>query len=401
VALLKDPAGVMIGMVAVNRDLTHIKLAARVAEISEQKFRTIFEQTPDVVAVVNSSEWVVQSINAAVEQQLGYAPETLIGKPFSTLFPPDAGSPDLLLERTTTYGAVFADQPFMRRDGTLCDMDLTATMIPWDDNQAVLVTLRDVSERKRLERELLKAELERVSLEKDREVLELKEAFIATVSHDFRSPLASISMATEMLTEYRDRLTPERTLDHLGSIRQQASYMLRLLDDVLYFNKTKAGKLDFEPSTIDLVSYGQVLFEQLRQEASPAHSFVYNAAGELREAYMDEKILQRVLSNLIGNAIKYSPEGGEIRFQITREDDDVLFEISDQGIGIPPEDQAKIFEPFSRARNARKIKGTGLGMAIVYDNIKLHGGDVWLRSAEGQGTTFTVRLPYRVNAPKV
>ncbi len=108
---------------------------------------------------------------------------------------------------------------------------------------------------------------------------------------------------------------------------------------------------------------------------------------------LDEKILRHILINLLSNAIKYSPGGGEIRLQLSRSEGEVTLRISDQGIGIPVEDQARIFEVFHRASNAESFAGTGLGLAIVKSNVEAHGGTIMFDSNQGQGTVFTVRLP--------
>ncbi len=108
---------------------------------------------------------------------------------------------------------------------------------------------------------------------------------------------------------------------------------------------------------------------------------------------MDPHILRRILVNLLSNAIKYSPQGGEVRLSLSRVDDEVRFEVSDQGMGIPAKDQPHIFDAFHRAENTRNVEGTGLGMAIVYENVMMHGGRIDLWSKEGEGTRITVHLP--------
>jgi signal transduction histidine kinase len=114
----------------------------------------------------------------------------------------------------------------------------------------------------------------------------------------------------------------------------------------------------------------------------------------MKDMRADEKLLRRILTNLLSNAIKYSPDGGTIGMDVRREGEQVVFEVSDEGIGIPLDAQTHLFEPFHRARNAEHIQGTGLGMAIVFESIRLHNGTIAFQSEEDQGSTFTVRLPY-------
>jgi signal transduction histidine kinase len=283
-----------------------------------------------------------------------------------------------------------------RRDGEELRVSSSVSFITNanGDLDGVVSVNRDVTEFARLQHELLKAEMDRIAVDQERELINLKEQFIATISHDFRTPLAVIVTSTEILDRYQDRLSAERKQEHLERIRDQAQYMTALLNDVLAFDKARAGKVDFNPTQFDLGDFCQSLFEQLQTGAKPEHSFIFSTDGELNEALMDERILQRVFTNLLSNAIKYSPDGGEIKFDIRRDGKEVEFQISDQGIGIPESDLQRIFEPFQRARNTQEFQGTGLGMAIVREHITFHGGQISVQSIENEGTTVTVRLPY-------
>jgi signal transduction histidine kinase len=135
------------------------------------------------------------------------------------------------------------------------------------------------------------------------------------------------------------------------------------------------------------------VFEQIQSTDTVGHGFVFSAEGDFTNLSLDEKILRRILINLLSNAIKYSPSGGQIRMQLSINEREVTLRISDQGIGIPAEDQARIFEAFHRASNARSFAGTGLGLAIVKSNVEAHGGTVVFESSQGKGTAFIVRLP--------
>ena len=274
-------------------------------------------------------------------------------------------------------------------------MDLTATIIPMNNDRAILINLRDVSERKQLEEEVFAAKLREKEMEKERELLKLKENFITTVSHDFRTPLSVIMSSNDILERYHERLTTQRRMEQLHTIREQVSYMNELLDDVLVLGKTRADKIDFNPHLFDIEAACQSVFEQVQPPDDDKHSFVFERRGNLDDVTLDEKLMRRILFNLLSNAIKYSPDGGEIRFDLVRDGDEVVFQIQDHGIGIPEKDQARMYEPFHRAANSQDVMGTGLGLAIVYETVQVHGGTISFVSNEGKGTTFTVRLPYR------
>jgi signal transduction histidine kinase len=251
----------------------------------------------------------------------------------------------------------------------------------------------DITEQKRMQQELLEAVRLRVAFEKERELVELKERFISVASHDLRTPLAVIVSSTDILQRYQDRLTVERQQEHFRKIQHQANGMTEMLQDILTLSKAQAGKQDFNPAPMDVENFCRQLFDQIVLTSDTAHDFVFKLRSPVGDAMIDEKLLQHILLNLLTNAVKYSPEEGEVRFEVWQEDRFVHFQISDQGIGIPQDEQAHLFEPFHRAKNVGDISGTGLGMAIAKENVNRHGGTIECHSEIGVGTTFTVTLP--------
>jgi signal transduction histidine kinase len=173
--------------------------------------------------------------------------------------------------------------------------------------------------------------------------------------------------------------------------------MVHLLDDVLTVGKAQAGKMQFKPAPMDVKAFSKAVLEQLRLTDADRHCFTFIANGNLTNVLLDEELLRQILVNLLSNAIKYSPVGSEVCFEILREPDDILFLVKDHGLGIPKADQAHLFEAFHRAKNVAQIQGTGLGLTIVKANVETHGGSMSFDSQENLGTTFTVRLPARVN----
>ncbi len=360
---------------------------------SQAQFKTLFDETADVILVVEHQSGTILKINPAVHKILNYQPAALIGSKLSVL-----ASENLDLEKlrreTDLHGSVFISQEFARANGTPCAMDMTALLIPWEESSALLITLRDMTERKRMEEALFQARLARIEMEKERELLKLKEQFVTMVSHDFRTPLAVIMSSNDILERYHERLTVQRRFEQLQRIREQVVYMTELLDDVLLLGTARADRIEFNPLPLNMESVCLSVFEQVQTLATERHHFIFQSAGNLANATLDEKLLRRMLSNLLSNAIKYSPDGGEIRLELSRKNGTVIICVSDQGIGIPQKAQARLFEPFQRAANASKISGTGLGLAIVYETVRVHGGDIRVESEEGAGTSFIITLPY-------
>ena len=249
-------------------------------------------------------------------------------------------------------------------------------------------TLEDITERKQAELEIARA------LEKEKELSDLKSRFITTTSHEFRTPLSIISSSSEILEHYAGKLDEAKKIKHLQRIQSAVQYMTQLLEDVLLINRAEVEKLEFNPVRLDVVKFCRELVEEveLGVKIHPAIA-LQNDCPELFMANIDEKLLRQILNNLLSNAIKYSPPSSTINFRLACENERVIFQIRDQGIGIPPEDQARLFESFHRAKNVGNVPGTGLGLAIIKKCVELHQGQIAVESELGVGTTFTVTLP--------
>ncbi len=194
--------------------------------------------------------------------------------------------------------------------------------------------------------------------------------------------------------------------------------MTKLLNDVLIIGKADAGKLDFNPAPLELENFCFNLLEELQLNDTNQHQLVFTIDEQgSRESgvsnrkvgdsllptphsplptklpCLDEKLLRQILENLLSNAIKYSPSGNTIKFTLSRFPNRVVFQIQDQGMGIPREDQEQLFDTFHRASNVGTISGTGLGLAIVKRCVDIHQGQIAMESEVGVGTTFTVTLP--------
>ncbi|MBZ0290590.1 MAG: PAS domain-containing sensor histidine kinase [Anaerolineae bacterium] len=361
---------------------------------TQAQFKAIFDEALDVILLVDGRDSTILKVNHVVRRVLGYEPDALISSPFSIFFPPKAEENQKnLAMKLRSEGHAFLSQEFIRADGTTCMMDLTAAVIPWETDRAVLVTLRDVTERKALQEELLRSERLRVEMEKERELTQLKEDFITMVSHDFRTPLAVILTSYELLERYRDRLTEDGRDEQLRKIRDQVYYMTDLLDDVLVLGQARSRKLKFNPTPLNLRALCQSTLDEVQSTGGDKHRFYFEADGLFDEVSLDEKLIHRILANLLANAVKYSPKGGAVRLQIRRESHEIVLCVADEGIGIPEKDRARLFEPFHRGGNTSGIKGTGLGLAIVYESVRLHGGSISVDSHEGKGSIFIVRLP--------
>ncbi|WP_375506843.1 ATP-binding protein [uncultured Nostoc sp.] len=231
------------------------------------------------------------------------------------------------------------------------------------------------------------------SLTKEKQLNAFKSQIIATVSHEYRTPLTSILAAASTLVKHSQQLDESKQERFLGIIEQKARYMSKLVDNMLLVNQFELEKPKFKPILLDLLQFFSDLIEQERETAGDRHELIFQITGNNQDFWGDRGLLQQIFTNLISNAIKYSPDGGTVEFHLIGKESQVIFYIKDQGIGIPIADQENLFQSFSRGSNVDTIPGTGLGLAIAKACVELHGGDINLSSQVGQGTKVTVSLP--------
>ncbi|MGK7875029.1 MAG: response regulator [Xenococcaceae cyanobacterium] len=255
-------------------------------------------------------------------------------------------------------------------------------------SEEVLARVENQLRLKRAEEELKRA------LEKEKELNELKSRFISMVSHDFRNPLTSINIAVKLLQDYGQTISEKEKLEYLELILSSSNSMLQLLEDLLVIGRADAGKLESNPTSVNLVSLCQLLVKQMRFSDEELHPIVFSYQGEKDfQVTVDRNALQSILTNLLSNALKYSPEGTEVKFELSVSTAEAVFRVQDRGIGIPPEDLPHLFESFHRAKNVGNVKGTGLGLAIAQRYAELLNTQISVNSKVGFGTTFTVTLP--------
>jgi signal transduction histidine kinase len=236
------------------------------------------------------------------------------------------------------------------------------------------------------------AELEH-ALVQQTELARLKSDFVSLVSHEFRTPLGVIMSATEVLQRYFERLPSEKRARHLEMIFRSTRNLAALIEEVLLLSRVEEGRMQFTPVPVDLEKLCRALVDEVRSATEAVCPVNFKAATSLAGAVSDETVLRHIISNLLTNACKYSDPGSAVEFTAGRYNDDVVFTIRDRGIGISPEDQARLFTSFSRGQNVGTRPGSGLGLVIVERCVQLHGGKLQLDSAVGRGTTVTVTLP--------
>ncbi|MBD2196541.1 MULTISPECIES: hybrid sensor histidine kinase/response regulator [Calothrix] len=236
----------------------------------------------------------------------------------------------------------------------------------------------------------------RQALKKEKQLNELKSQFVSIVSHEFRNPLSSLLLTLELL-EQPDILTPEKRQAHIERGKITIKHMAQLITDVLVLGQVEQEQFHCQPTPLNIYHFCSYLVEDLQSRSPTQERLVFTVSGCDTTANLfyelDASLLQHILTNLLENALKYSPEASKVTFTLHCEPDCIEFQIHDQGIGLTEQDQAKLFTPFHRGVNVNKIPGTGLGLSITKKCVDAHGGQISVNSTVGVGTTFTVIIP--------
>ncbi len=278
------------------------------------------------------------------------------------------------------------EKEFIRKDGSRVSILIGAVLLDGSQTDCVGFVL-DISDRKQADAEIRKA------LEQEKKLGELKSRFVSMVSHEFRNPLNAISVSAQLLERFGEKWSKEKHSDFFHRIKTSVGRMTDLLDDVLLLGKAGAGKLQFNPTSLDLKNFCSNLVEEIILSTGNKNTIAFEIHRKCTTPKMDESLLRYILINLLSNAIKYSPVGSTVHFEVFCQDKTAIFKIRDEGIGISQEDQQQLFQSFYRAKNVGTIPGTGLGLAIVKQCVDSHGGAIAVASEVSVGTTFTVTLP--------
>jgi len=256
----------------------------------------------------------------------------------------------------------------------------------------------EVRERRQAE-ELLQKNREELSasLEKEKELGELKSRFVTMASHEFRTPLSTILSSASLVSKYNGADQQEQRLKHLDRIKSSVNNLTSILNDFLSIGKLEEGKVQCAPTEFDVVSFAKELTSELRELTKRGQTITYVHDGNESVVKLDKNLTRNICINLLSNAIKYSNEGSSIFFKTKFADDHIEIEVIDQGIGIPVHEQQHVFDRFFRANNAMNIQGTGLGLNIVRKYTELMGGSISFKSSADNGTTFSVILPQSID----
>lgn len=328
----------------------------------------------------------------------------------------------------------------LQKDGSIFPIEVSLTHTHYEDRQLIIAFIIDITERKKSDEALKKSELQllkyaseleekvqertkklaesakdleksnallkeevlirkkaeneaKKALEKERELSELKSRFVSMASHEFRTPLSTILSSAALISKYIDEEAQEKRLKHVDRIKSNVEDLTEVLNDFLSLAKLEDGKINNKPVQFAVNQFVADLIEEMKLSLKKDQKIIFKPIAYVQEAYLDKTHLKSIITNLTSNAIKYSEEGKDINIILSSDKDSLTVSIKDNGIGIPVNDQAHLFERFFRAKNAINIQGTGLGLNLIKKYIELVNGTISFTSEEGIGTTFMVKLP--------
>jgi two-component system sensor kinase FixL len=386
--------------------------------------KAIIENAIDGIITIDE-RGKIESINPSGCKLFDYRPEEVIGKNISLLMPsPDRERHDSYLDNYHRTGAEKIigkgrEVTGLRKDGIKFPFRLGISEVQFSGRKIYTGFIHDLSREKEAEEKLkeyashleeqvesrtlllkesvkaLEDAKEKVSrsLEKEKELSQLKSRFVSMASHEFRTPLSSIQLSAILVEKYAQQDDQVSISKHIGKIKNSVGSLTAILNDFLSLERLEAGKVDMQRSEFDVFKFAEEITEEMQLIAKQDQKIIYEHTGNCSLVQMDQALLKNCVINLIGNAIKYSGENTFIEFNTILTASQLTIIIKDNGIGIPENDQKHLFEAFFRAHNTGTIPGTGLGLNIVTRYTELMNGKIHFKSKVDQGTSFTLIFP--------
>jgi PAS domain S-box-containing protein len=391
------------------------------SRFSEEEVSSIYGMLFSAAAeglVVVDANGMICLANPRIGELFGYEVKELLDQPIEILIP------GTIRDRHVKQRSAYQKDPHQRpmgqgldlqgerKDGSTFPLEVSLNHFQVGDQRFVMGLVSDVTQRRSVELELQRtnADLEervdsrtaelrlaeksvREALEAEKELNALKSRFVSMASHEFRTPLSTIMSSVDLIARYSDGPQRDKVERHVSKIRGKVRELTTMLNDFLSLDKLEQGMVRCTASELDVVHLCIELVEELRNLTKSGQEIIYNHEGTERNVMQDRQMLAHLLSNLVSNAIKYSPENKRIELTTSVANGVLQITVSDEGMGIPLEDQQHLFERFFRASNAFTVQGTGLGLNIVRKYLDLMGGTIHFTSEPGKGSVFTAQLP--------
>lgn len=374
----------------------------------QEEFDAFFNNAAIGILVTNSMGEIV-SVNDFSLAKFGYAREELVGQKIEILIPRRYSAKHIEhRERYDNTGGHSRpmgngmDLYASKKDGTEFPVEVSLSPFLNSNGRFVIAFVSDITVRKESEIALLKlnAELEEKvlertrslleALEKEKELNELKSRFVSMASHEFRTPLSTILSSVYLVSRYVSGEDQPKRDKHIQRIISSVNMLTDILNDFLSVGKIEEGKIQVRFSEVNVCELVRNLLAEMQGVRKIGQRLVYHHEGDSEEVWLDPSLLKHIIMNLVSNAIKFSPPDGVINIDTVVNDGQLQLSVKDQGLGIPEEDQAHLFERFFRGYNVVNIQGTGLGLHIIGKYAELMNGKIEWQSRVNEGTTFII-----------
>ncbi|MFK7954188.1 MAG: PAS domain S-box protein [Ekhidna sp.] len=390
-----DDQGNLIGSIGIHLDITEEKKLKQENEFREIQLKKLFEKSLDALITIDS-KGLIKEWSPQAEAIFGYTEAEIIGERLSEKIVPHAHreghEKGMDHYHNTGHGPVLNTRIEiigLRKSGEIFPIELTVFPVEHQNETFFTAFVRDITELKKSKEDVEKA------LKRQTELNNLKSQFISMTSHELRTPLTTIRSNTELLNyqlDNFDRLDKSKLKKNVSRIETNVERLNQLVTNILMIGQLDSQKVPFDPESTDIFEFIQEAV--LPDFISRRQPISCSKEGIPFKVKIDKRLFGHIMNNLIENALKYS-EGSEKKPELFLDfyDDHLALHVKDHGMGIPEEEQEKLFDTFFRASNVGNIQGTGLGLSIVNEFVKIHGGDIKVDSAVGKGTTFIITFP--------
>ena len=372
------------------RDLTNIN--AENKRITEDKIRldAVINTAVDGIITIDE-KGTIETVNPAAAHLFGYEPKEMIHQNINMLMAtPHHEQHNQYLKNYLSTGikkiiGIGRQVEGLRKDGTLFPFKLSISEINFDKKRIFTGIVHDLSDKFRVK------EIER-ALQQEKDLNKLKSHFITIASHEFRTPLSSILSSTALIEKYETKEQQDKRTKHTQRIKQSVNHLTTILNDFLLLSKLDEGLVKYEPIHFDLKAFCEEIMQEMQYTIKSEIKIHLSYEGA-QKVYLDKKLLTNIMQNLLSNAIKYSTSNKDIYFKAIITPENIKLSVKDEGIGIPLEEQKQLFQRFFRAKNAKNLQGTGIGLNIVRKYVRLMHGDITVHSIPDEGSTFTISFP--------
>jgi len=384
-------------VLALIMDITEKKKAEQTIDYWFQ----IFDESLNEIYVFDAESFVFINVNQGAQRNLGYSIQELTNMSVMDIKPEVSAevmqrllSPLIAKRREK----VIFESVHRRKDGTHYPVEVHLQLSYIEKRRVGVAIVLDITERKNYTQQLENTVEERTeqlreALKAEKKLNELKTKFLSLVSHEFKTPLSSILTSTSLLTKYTTTEQQDKRDKHIATIKSKVRYLDNILTDFLSIERLDSGKVNYALTSFPLSKLiNEVVYDSntLLKEGQRIQ-YPQNIDGIVIE--FDEKIMGLALSNLVHNAIKYSPEDSDIELKVHQEREQLKIDVVDQGLGVPEEDQPFIFDRYFRATNVLTVQGTGIGLNTVRQHMHNLNANVTFKSELGRGSTFTLHIP--------